>query len=181
MQDSARLGINPSVLTASAVVVLSLIGLAGGATAAVFVDGDSNKAFRGSAITPSSSQAGLVTPTVTATPGVRSASVAETGTSTAPVSSDALPTSETKRPEDSDRRAAPAAPAPAPVRAVPAPAPRAQAPTPVPYRPAPAPAPAPARAPAPAPAPQPGITIDLGGRGHIVPQAPILPKELHIG
>lgn len=47
---------------------------------------------------------------------------------------------------------------------------------------APAPAPAPAAAPAPAPAAAPqGITIDLGGRAPVVPQAPILPKQLHIG
>jgi len=41
-------------------------------------------------------------------------------------------------------------------------------------------APAPAPAPAPAATPQ-GITIDLGGRAPVVPQAPILPKQLHIG
>lgn len=51
---------------------------------------------------------------------------------------------------------------------------------PAPIRQAPAPAPAPAQQ-APAPAPAPEITIDLGGRGPVVPQAPILPKQLHIG
>ena len=56
-----------------------------------------------------------------------------------------------------------------------------QAPSyPVRQAPAPAPAPVPAPAPAPAPAPQ-GITIDLGGRAPVVPQAPIPPKQLHIG
>lgn len=71
--------------------------------------------------------------------------------------------------------------APAPVRQ--APVPIQQAPSyPVQQAPAPAPAPAPVQqAPAPAPAPEPGITIDLGGRGAVVPQAPIAPKQLHIG
>lgn len=32
-----------------------------------------------------------------------------------------------------------------------------------------------------APAPAPGLTIDLGGRAPVVPQAPIAPKQLHIG
>ena len=32
-----------------------------------------------------------------------------------------------------------------------------------------------------APAPAPGLTIDLGGRGAVTPQAPIAPKQLHIG
>ncbi len=71
------------------------------------------------------------------------------------------------------------APAPAPVRRSPAPA--RQAPSyPVQQAPAPAPAPAPVQQ-APAPAPAPGITIDLGGRAPVVPQAPIAPKQLHIG
>lgn len=71
------------------------------------------------------------------------------------------------------------APAPAPVRQSPAPA--RQAPSyPVQQAPAPAPAPAPVQQ-APAPAPAPGITIDLGGRAPVVPQAPIAPKQLHIG
>ena len=70
------------------------------------------------------------------------------------------------------------------VAAAPAPAPAApvqQAPAPVqsyPVQQAPAPAPAPVQQ---APAPAPGITIDLGGRGPVIPQAPIAPKQLHIG
>lgn len=67
------------------------------------------------------------------------------------------------------------APAPAPVRQSPAPA--RQAPS---YPVQQAPAPAPVQQ-APAPAPAPGITIDLGGRAPVVPQAPIAPKQLHIG
>ena len=76
------------------------------------------------------------------------------------------------------------APAPAPVRQSPAPARQApsypvqQAPAPAPVQQAPAPAPVQQ---APAPAPAPGITIDLGGRAPVVPQAPIAPKQLHIG
>lgn len=69
------------------------------------------------------------------------------------------------------------APAPAPVRQSPAPA--RQAPS-YPVQQAPAPAPAPVQQ-APADAPAPGITIDLGGRAPVVPQAPIAPKQLHIG
>lgn len=75
---------------------------------------------------------------------------------------------------------APAAPvqqAPAPVQSYPV----QQAPAPAqsyPVQQAPAPAPAPVQQ---APAPAPGLTIDLGGRGVVVPQAPIAPKQLHIG
>src|SRR5699024_3202414 len=88
----------------------------------------------------------------------------------APVSSESAPTTES---EES------ASPARVPAAAPPAVPPAAEAPARVPHRPAPAPAgPAPAPAPAPTPAPEPGITIDLGGRGHIVPQAPIPQKEI---
>lgn len=78
-------------------------------------------------------------------------------------------------PAASEPQRAQVAPGPAPVRQAPAPAWRA--PAPVHQAPAPAPAPAPVHQ---APAPQ-GITIDLGGRGPVVPQAPILPKQLHLG
>ncbi|MDV8002854.1 hypothetical protein [Rhodococcus sp. IEGM 1408] len=73
---------------------------------------------------------------------------------------------------------------PAPVRQAPVqqvPAPVRQAPVqqvPAPVRQAPAPAPAPAQQ---APVAPPVITIDLGGRAPVVPQAPIAPKQLHIG
>lgn len=72
-------------------------------------------------------------------------------------------------------------PQPAPVQQAPS-YPVQQAPT-YPVQQAPvrqAPAPAPAPAPAQAATPQ-GITIDLGGRAPVVPQAPIAPKQLHFG
>ncbi len=108
---------------------------------------------------------------------------------------------EPQKRELSSEESAPVQPAPAEVRQAPTPAPVRQAPSypvqqaPAPVRQAPvqqAPAPAPVRqapvqqAPAPAPvqqapAPAPGLTIDLGGRAPVVPQAPIAPKQLHIG
>lgn len=92
------------------------------------------------------------------------------------------------REDDREEGAAEAAPAPAPERQAPAPeavqpvqqAPVRQAPVQqAPVYQAPV-----QQAPvqqAPAPAPAPGITIDLGGRGPVVPQAPIAPKQLNFG
>ena len=96
---------------------------------------------------------------------------------------DIAPAQQVRSPQPAPVQRAPSYPvqqAPAPA---PAPAQQAPAPAPAPAQQAPAPAPAPApvqQAPAPAPAPQ-GITIDLGGRGPVVPQAPILPKQLQLG
>ncbi len=185
MTSSEHHRVSRPMVIGSAVVALSLIGLSGGAVVALLTGGSSTLATREPAITPSSSQAGLLTPTEAAQSVGTPTSTAKTETSTARVSSKALPTSEIERPGDADlpERRAVQAPAPAPVPApAPAPAPRVQAPSPAPFRPAPAPAPyRPAPAPAPPPPPAPGITIDLGGRGNIVPQAPIAPKELRIG
>ena len=165
----------------SAVVALSLIGLSGGVAVALLTSESSTLATSEPAITPSSSQAGLLTPTEAAKPVGTPTSTAKTKTSTARVSSKALPTSEIERPGSSDlpeRRAVQApAPTPGPRVQVPSAAPLRLAPAPAPYRPAPAPPPPPP----PPPPPAPGITIDLGGRGNIVPQAPIAPKELRIG
>ena len=87
--------------------------------------------------------------------------------------------SDTNAPQPPAQQQAPAPAPQAPVQQAPAPvrqAPVQQAPAPV--RQAPAPAPAPVQQ---APAPAPGLTIDLGGRAPVVPQAPIAPKQLHIG
>ena len=128
--------------------------------------------------TPRSAKAAQATSSRTATQQ-RPAQVKQAGVAEA-----VRPAREVKREEKREERresgaevnTAPAQPARAQRVSSPPPAPVQQSPShpvqQVPVRQAPAPAPA--------AAPQ-GITIDLGGRAPVVPQAPIAPKQLHIG
>lgn len=155
---------------------LALIGFSAGAGAAWLSEGTATATAAGP-LAPSMQQAGLASsaPSTTSTRPPSSTAA----TSTAPVSSERLPSTERETSPARPPAAAPAPVAPARPPVVRVPVVPAQPAAPAPYRPAPAPAPAPAPVPprAPAPAVPETITIDLGGRGEIIPQPPVAPRQ----